>query len=65
MSMAEWKKHFPEKVKEDKPKKISAASLISKYHNISYRDLAKLLPFEPRVAVNIDVMLKYRTVLEK
>lgn len=65
MSMTEWKKQFPGKVKEEKPKKKSAAELISKYHTISYRDLAHLMPFDERVAVNIDVMLKYRTVLEQ
>jgi hypothetical protein len=63
--MSDWKKHIPEKVKEDAPVNKSAADLVSQHHNVFTEDISSLVPVDSRVFLNLNVILKYRIVLEK
>lgn len=61
--MVNWKKHFPEVIKEESPVKKTAAELISTHHKMSTETLSPLIEIDPRIHLNLDIQLKYKVVL--
>jgi hypothetical protein len=65
MSIHEWGKRFPPlSITDRNPVRRSAAEIIAQYHQLTVADLTPMVEIDPRVINNLNVSLKYRTVIQ-
>lgn len=66
LSLLEWSKNLPDKnINTLSPQKKSGAEMIESYFNIAAEDMQKIMDLDMRVLTNLNIMLKYRTVIKQ
>ncbi len=66
MSMKEWSNKLPSKnISELNPQSMSAADLVTHFNSVTCEDLHPIIDLDQRVWKDINIQLKYRTVIKR